>query len=100
MANLVMDHSMPLFCLTIDYVLLSTVPFCNRHCIALVPLILCYLSINFYYQCMTGGPVYPIMNWVKPMGIVLVCGSIVLLFILFFAMKYITKYKLCKLGHF
>ena len=63
MFNLITDHSAPLVVMSLDFWLVSTIPFCKRHLLGIIPILTVYLMTNLTYQLITGEPVYPVMDW-------------------------------------
>ena len=46
---LILDHTVPVTCMIIDYILINTMPFLKRHYIIQLPLLLAYIGINVGY---------------------------------------------------
>ena len=45
-ASLVCDHAVPMFCLTVDYILINSMTFAGRHFLIQLPLLLFYAVCN------------------------------------------------------
>ena len=99
MMNLVLEHSSPLFVMTIDYIFTSTIPLCIRHLPGIVGIFVAYLLCNMTWQLTTGKPVYPNMDWTKGAGLGTIALCVVLVIAVFFLMVHVTKWKLRRLGH-
>ena len=60
--GLILDHSLPLFCLGVDYSI-NQVPFVKMHHWILSLICIVYLIINLLVTKISGVPVYPPMKW-------------------------------------
>ena len=92
------DHSLPLFCLLVEYLFCGCSPFVRRQFPFVVLIAVCYLSINLTYS-LKDRPPYAIMSWKGVVGIIVPIGTIVFGFMVLFAMEWVTKKKLRRLGH-
>ena len=61
-------HSIPMFCLLVDDLLLNSLGIFKRHYIALFVVTISYMIVNMTVA-LTVGPVYPGMTWDSFKGI-------------------------------
>ena len=99
MAGLVLDHSAPMFCLLLDYILVSTVPFTLRHSLAFIPLHFLYGGVNLQWQLTTGNPVYPTLDWTVGSSYLMLLLAILILVLFTFLLKKLTHIKMKYLNH-
>ena len=71
MSGLVLEHTVPLLCLLVEYIALNAMPFVLRHCWLYFIFNVVYAINNFVASVMRDKPVYPIMDWTKAGGIAL-----------------------------
>ena len=92
------DHIVPLSLLFIDYCF-NTVPFCFRHLSIVYIIGAIYLSINCIASLSRGNPIYPPLDWTKPIGYICLGGFVVGFALVFTILKFITDFKLIKNGY-
>jgi len=79
---LIMEHSASYFCLLVEYIFLNTIAFPLRHFYGFLPVLIAYMFVNIGYSLSDGKPVYPPLNWTKPMGFVFGFGCLLLFFLI------------------
>ena len=95
----IIDHTLPIFVLLIDYVFLSAIPISKRHIWVVMTISVVYLGMNCIYS-LSIEPVYgPPLDWVTPIGIILPLGALVIGFIFDFALEAVNRNKLRLLGY-
>lgn len=93
-AQMVLDHSLPMTLLILDYVLLNSIPFVMRHLPAQIFVMLVYLVINIGYSIYQGYPVYPPLDWTDWRGILLGVLLAVFFAVMSYLMQRFTLWKL------
>ena len=97
--SMALNHSLPLFCSLIEYFFLNSIPFCFRHNLVLIPIMIIYLMGNLFSSLAIGEPVYHIMDWTTPMGAVVGSTLPFGFLLLFVIIKFLNQRKLRYLGH-
>ena len=91
-----MDHSLPMYCLLIDFCL-NQVPFVRRQFVLQIISCLLYILTNFLFTKIQNQPVYdiPIFSWNSVISYIfpfsMIIGGLVLLYII--EKAYIFKLK-------
>ena len=86
------DHSLPLACLVIDYII-NAVPFARRHLAGILVFALGYILINFLVVKISGKPVYPILKWNDWASVILCIMILVFSVVLFEVFYWINRVK-------
>jgi hypothetical protein len=87
------DHSLPLFCLLVEYSY-NAQPFMKRHIILVLIIIIAYMIVNCSATFIRGEPIYPPMDWVSVSGIVTPLAASVGTILLFYLVIYLNNLKL------
>ena len=94
----VFDHSIPLICLAIDFVI-NVQPYIRRHMLLTTIFGCCYVFTNFLYTKISGTPVYPTMDWSSAAGIITPLMLLVAGPIIFLILEFVNSLKLRAAGH-
>lgn len=95
--SLVCDHSMPMLSIIIDF-FVNGVPFVPRHFSIMAVFASIYMAINYTFTVTNGRPVYDIMNWKWPTGVLVPIATVVVAVCLFFLMTAVVRHKLKLFG--
>jgi hypothetical protein len=93
MAGLILDHVLPIICLTIEFSI-NAIPFMRRHLFIILIITVIYLVINFLYVKMSGKLIYIIFKWRNITDFLLPAFLLVLGIIIFFSLEFISKIKI------
>ena len=94
--QVIIDHSLPLACLLIDYSI-NAVPIIRRHLIGILIYGVIYLLINFSIVKITGYAVYPFLKW-NDWSSILISAFLIVFSGITFLLLYLLNTK--KLKHF
>ena len=98
--QLVIDHSLPLVVLMIDYVFLNALSFIPRHFVFVSAASIAYMLLNMAATLHLGQPLYPFIDWKGVTGFCLVpLGMMFGCWLLFRLLELITYKKLKALGY-
>mmetsp|Transcript_18400 Transcript_18400/g.31463 ORF Transcript_18400/g.31463 Transcript_18400/m.31463 type:complete len:102 (+) Transcript_18400:630-935(+) len=93
MVALIADHSLPLITLLIDYTF-NSIPFVNRHFSMIGAICAIYMLVNYLYTQIAGKPVYYIMNWQWPTGVIVPILTVLVGVLLFFLITFLNTYRI------
>ena len=91
--SLILDHSLPLFCLLLDYSV-NSMPFIKRHLWGILTLVFLYILIDLAFVKYTGRIVYKILNWKDYISFILAMVALILCIICFNIVYWINQKKL------
>lgn len=94
--SLFFDHIAPVTLLTIDYCM-NRIPFNFRHLSVSVAVMMVYGLVNLTKTLVTGVPVYPPLNFHDVMSYVYTLLLVVLEFLGYVVLYYLTRCKLQKI---
>ena len=92
------DHSIPFACMLMEFGL-NSIPFCSRHILPMLIMNVLYLLLNLIVTKVRGHPVYDVIDWSTPKGIVLPLLTLLVAGILFLGLTKISNRKLKANGH-
>ena len=98
-AGAMMDHSVPITLLFIDWAFFSCKPFLKRHFAGACTIAIFYLFFNFLDTKITGVPVYPAMTWKGVIGYIVPLCFIPYGLLIFSLLYIMTYFKLHLSGH-
>ena len=90
MAGLILDHILPIVCLTIDYSF-NLVPFMRRHLLIILMVTIIYLIINMLIVKITGNVIYVIFKWEDWSDLILPSFLVILGSFIFIILEFMTK---------
>ena len=93
MASLILDHILPIICLTIEFSL-NLVPFMRRHLLIILIITVSYLVINFTIVKMSDKLIYVIFKWKTLTDYIFPTLLILFGIGIFIIIEFITKYKI------
>jgi hypothetical protein len=96
---MVIIHSLPYFCLLVEFVFLNSIPLIWRHISGLMLVSFCYLLVNMSYVLSTGRSIYPGMDWKTSLGIILPVGIMIASIFIYYLLVKISNYKMKKLKY-
>lgn len=91
--SLVLDHSLPLFCLVVDYSI-NSMPFIKRHLWGIIFTVTFYILIDFAFVKLTGKIIYKILNWNDFFSFVLSLIALIICIVIFNLVYWINNKKL------
>ena len=93
MAGLVLDHVLPIVCLTIDF-MFNMIPFMRRHLPLMLAISAFYLIFNFTIVQITGRYVYVIFKWKSVIDFILPFALLLFGFLLFVFLEFLSRNKM------
>ena len=97
-AGLVIDHSVPITLLSIDYIFFSAIPIAKRHIFVVMTIALIYVTMNCIYS-LNVEAIYGPINWRTPLGIITPIVLLVIGFLYSFFLEAVNRHKLRILGY-
>jgi len=96
-AGMIMDHSVPLILLVIDYIFMNANPIPMRHIWIVLTVSIVYLAMNCIVT-LTWKPVYEPMTW---HGTALILPLVLLIagMLIYIGLSFLSQWKLNKLGY-
>ena len=91
--SLILDHSLPLFCLLIDFLFVNKIVIVRRHGYILFIVAFMYTILNFSVTVFGGNAIYLPLKWDSFLSYFLVFCCYVVGSLFFYGIEYLSRIK-------